>query len=169
MRAEAARSFADTDAMDGADEGDGPSHTVLTFDLGGQTVGVSVAYVREILDLQPVTGLPKAPTVVEGVIDVRGASVPVFDLSPVLGLAAMPPGPDSRLIVFEQPDGRAFAVRAEKVRDVFRIEPEAIERPPDLPGHGVDALLLGLCRRDGALVVLLAAEHLFDRVGRGIG
>ncbi len=162
MRAEAAG--ADEPAVE-TDEGDDSAATFLTFDLGGQTIGVGVRHVREILDLQPVTRLPNAPMDVEGVIDVRGASVPVMDLAPRLGLGAAEAGPDARMIVFERAGGRPFGVMADKVREVFRVDPAAIEPAPAFDDAGGGAiggdLLVGLCRRDGALVVLLAAERLF--------
>jgi purine-binding chemotaxis protein CheW len=166
MRADPTSWADESDPVDADVLEDDPSFTFLTFDLDGQTVGISVAAVREILDLQPVTRLPNAPMHVEGVIDVRGASVPVFDLSPTLGLSAGPPGADSRLIVFERDGGRPFAVMADRVREVARIDPAAVEPPPAFENAVDPDLLLGLCRRDGALVVLIAADRLFDD-GRG--
>lgn len=167
MRADTAMRDEAPDGVEAAE--DDPSSTFLTFDLGGQTVGVSVSAVREILDRQKVTRLPNAPMEVEGVIDVRGASVPIYDLAPRLGLGAGEDGPDTRMIVFEREGARAFGVVADKVREVFRIEPDAIEPPPAFEQGGEPALLLGLCRRDGALVVLLAADCLFDGERGGFG
>lgn len=137
--------------------------TFLAFDLGGQRLGVSVERVREILDLQPMTRLPDAPHEVRGVIDVRGASVPILDLAARLGLDAAEAGPEARVIVFDLGEAgrpRAFGVLADRVRDVRRIAPEAIEPPPTLAG-GRGAATRGLARVEDGLVVLLDLDRLF--------
>ena len=55
------------------------------FEAGGQSYALDVALVREIVRSQPVTPLPNAPALIEGVAELRGGLVPVLDLSRVLG------------------------------------------------------------------------------------
>jgi purine-binding chemotaxis protein CheW len=155
------RSDAYDSETDARDCDDNAARTFLTFDLGGQTFGVSVRNVREILDRLPITRLPGAAHDMEGVIDVRGASVPVLDLSQGLRLDPAGDGPDARMIVFERAGGDAVAVRTDRVREVCRIDRSAVEKPPRGDAHSGGDAVSGLFRRDGALVVLLAAERLF--------
>lgn len=148
----------------GADDGniihDDAESTFLTFDLDGQTFAVAVMRVREILDTQPLTRLPNAPHDILGVIDVRGESIPIVDLTARLGMGSAVEGPDTRMIVFEIERGgegpRPVGVLADRVRDVCRIEPADIEAAPDLGVANIHSdLILGLSRRDGALVVVV--------------
>jgi purine-binding chemotaxis protein CheW len=157
---EAAEAQAEVEAAEDA------ASTFLTFDLDGQTLGVAVRRVREILDLQPMTRLPNAPHEVRGVIDVRGASVPILDLACRLGMGGGETGEDTRVIVFESSGGqgrpRPVGVLADRVRDVRRIDREAVEAPPELgAGRLSPEVMIGLARLDGALVVLVDLDRLF--------
>jgi chemotaxis protein methyltransferase CheR len=90
-------------AHDAGAEPDGQesANTFLTFDLAGQTLGIPVRSVREILDMQPLCRLPGGAIEAAGVIDVRGSSVPVVDLGRRLGLGGPEDGPENRIVVFE--------------------------------------------------------------------
>jgi len=113
-----------------------------------------------------VTQLPNASHDLLGVIDVRGASVPIVDLTAQLGIGHSQEGPDSRMIVFEmeQPDADPYplGILAERVRDVSRLTSEDIEPTPDLAaGGGRSDTVIGLCRRDGTLIVVVDLGRVF--------
>jgi purine-binding chemotaxis protein CheW len=138
----------------------------LTFDLDGQIFAVAVQCVREILDTQPITRLPNSTHDLLGVIDVRGASVPIVDLTAHLGIGASEEGPDTRMIVFEfeQPDAdpRPLGILAERVRDVCRLRLEDFEKAPEIADGGArNDLVLGLYRLDGALMVVIDLARAF--------
>lgn len=148
------------------EEDDEFSSTFLTFDLQDQSFAVKVEYVREILDAEPVTKLPNAPPDVLGVIDVRGASVPVFDLYGRLGTTGTEGQADTRLVVFEiktaQGGIRPVGILSDRVRDVTRIRTQDIETKPDLGEFNVDPdLVIGLCRLNKKLVILLDLGTMF--------
>ena len=78
----------------------------LTFGLADEVFAVTVHQVREVLDLQPIARIANAPALLLGMIDVRGAGVPVIDLKGKLGIPAR--GGDtehSRIVVLEVADG----------------------------------------------------------------
>lgn len=140
--------------------------TYVTFDLAGETVGVSVSRVREILDMVPVNRMPNASMEIEGVIDIRGESIPVLDIGGRLGLHRSAEGEETRIIVMEisGPDGdRPIGVPADRVRDVTSITATQIEAPPRaIDGHAPAQHLRGLARHDGLLVFLLDIDTLFN-------
>lgn len=139
------------------DEEEDLSSTYLTFDLGGQTLGVEVRNVLEILDRQRITRLPNAPMDVEGVVDVRGRSIPILDLGSRLGLQHGDDGDDVRILVLEINGGRKpIGVLADRVRNVEVIPTAEIEPVPSTGLDGWDTgSLQGLSRRGSDLVVLL--------------
>jgi purine-binding chemotaxis protein CheW len=73
--------------------------TVVTFGLGDAVFALPVAPVLEILDARDAAPLPRAPAHLLGLIDRRGASVPVVDLRRLLGLPERADTPDTRIIV----------------------------------------------------------------------
>jgi purine-binding chemotaxis protein CheW len=138
----------------------------LTFDLDGQIFAVAVQCVREILDTQPITRLPNSSHDLLGVIDVRGASVPIVDLTAHLGIGSSTEGQDTRMIVFEfeRPgaEPRPLGILAERVRDVCRLRLEDFEKAPEISDGSVrNDLVLGLYRLDGTLIVVVDLARAF--------
>src|SRR5436309_14010618 len=70
---------------------------VLIFEVGSQRYGLPAAGVRELVRAVTVTPLPRAPAIVEGVIDLRGTIVPVLDIRARFRLPAKPPEPPHHL------------------------------------------------------------------------
>ena len=147
------------------------SGTYVTLELAGVTIGVAVRYVREILDLVTISPFPNAPANVEGLIDIRGQSIPVMDMRLWLGLEARDPSADTRIVVFEidRGDGeRPLGIFADRVRDVATIDMSEIEPAPDLGGTFSDSdSLLGLARKGENLIFLLDVERIFGSPGAG--
>ncbi|HEX2026740.1 MAG TPA: chemotaxis protein CheW [Nitriliruptorales bacterium] len=102
--------------------------------------------------------LPAAPAVVEGLIDLRGETVPVLDLRLRLGLAPRAPHPDHVLVVVDL-DGRTVALRADAALDVVEVPEEVIEDARDaVPGARFVAGLLH--SPDGIVVIHDLAQFL---------
>ena len=137
----------------------------LIFMLGGQWLATNVGQVREILDDQPITPLPKAPHDVEGMIDVRGNGVAMVDLSQHLGVHPMNTDKPRRVVVFEfSRDGRTplpIGVRTEAVRDVCLIQQDMIEAAPDSMRDWDQSMIEGIARIDGEIVVVVNLAAVF--------
>ena len=84
-------------SMDEAAGGD--ERQLVVFQLGGELYGVEIARVHEIIRLQAVTRVPRAPSFVEGVINLRGKVIPVVDLRRRFGLASAEHTRASRIVV----------------------------------------------------------------------
>lgn len=136
------------------------------LELRGQLYGVDVHQVREIVRGQEITPLPKAPELIEGVIDLRGAVIPVVDLGRALGGAALDGSPGERIAVLEV-DGLRFGLRVQAAVDVLSCPVEAVDPPPELAlqagYHAVRALVR---RAEGPPVLLLSLEELLAGVCR---
>ena len=52
----------------------------LTFEIGGESYGIDIKYVREIVGLQPITPVPELPDYIRGIINLRGKIIPVVDV-----------------------------------------------------------------------------------------
>ncbi|MCA9511089.1 MAG: chemotaxis protein CheW [Myxococcota bacterium] len=139
------------------------------FEVDGQVYALDVAQVREVVRCQEVTPLPKAPALIEGVIDLRGTIVPVLDLGRALGRAPVP-GDDPRArIAIIAADGLVLGLRVAAAIDVLPVAASALEDPPELATQsGYDAVS-AVVRRSGAggaPVLVLSLDHILECVHR---
>lgn len=104
------------------------SHTIelLVFELEGVRYGVGLDAAREVLRAVLITPLPGAPSVVEGIIDVRGTVVPVYDLRARFGLPPRRLHPDDRLVMVWTGD-RLTALRCERTEWITAVPAAAVD------------------------------------------
>ena len=135
-------------------------------EVRGRLYGLEVAQIREIVRSQEVTPLPKAPTLIEGVIDLRGSVIPVIDLCRALHGEPGGERQTTRIAVLEV-DGMAIGLRVEAAVDVLSVDARSVEEPPALATQaGYDAIRAVIRRPDAAPVLVLSVEHLLEGVYR---
>ena len=113
---------------------------VLTLTVGGQTCGLPVLVVRDVLGAQTITPIPLAPAEIQGAMNLRGRIVTAVDLRLRLGL---PPRPDAEAggaapmsIVVEQ-GGELYSMLADAVGDVISLAAtDRAPNPPSMVGSG---------------------------------
>ena len=111
-----------------------PAHRqILTFQLSDQVFGVDILRVREIRGWSSVTEVPETPAHVLGVLNLRGAIVPVIDLRTRLGLPGAEPTATTVIIVltvFVGDGRRDFGLVVDAVSDVSDLQPSDIRETP---------------------------------------
>jgi purine-binding chemotaxis protein CheW len=93
---------------------------VLVFELGGQRYGVPVAAVREVVRAVTIVPLPRAPAVIEGIVNFRGTIVPVLDVRRRFRLPARPAEHTDHLVV-ARAGRRLVALRVDRAVDLVRL------------------------------------------------
>jgi purine-binding chemotaxis protein CheW len=140
--------------------------TLATFRVGNAVYALDVAHVREVVRWQPVTLLPMAPRLIEGVIDLRGAVVPVVDLGRVHGAAAVAAGSSARIAIVAE-GGLVMGLAVDAALEVMSVDPTELEDPPALATQaGYDAVRAVVRRPSAAPVLLLSLEHILESVYR---
>jgi purine-binding chemotaxis protein CheW len=99
---------------------------VLVFEVSGQRYALPSSDVWEVLRAAAVVPLPRAPAVVEGVINLRGRLVPVLDLRTRFRLAAKPVEPTDHFVVAQAGD-RAVALRVDRATDLAPLGEADVE------------------------------------------
>jgi purine-binding chemotaxis protein CheW len=131
----------------------------LTFNLAGEEYGVDILAVREIRGWSRVTRSPQTPEHLLGVLNLRGAIVPIMDLRLRFGLERESFG-DNTVVIIVAVDERLFGIVVDAVSDVVDIDPAAIKPVPDM-GAVVDTRYLkGLATHVERMVMLLDVEKL---------
>lgn len=113
-----------------ADEARHEWETWVTCRVDREVFGLPVAQVQEILRVSALTRVPHAPFPVRGVTNLRGYVLPVVDLRLRLGLPAVEPGPQARVMVV-QTRGRLIGLLVDSVEQVTQVDRLAVEPPPE--------------------------------------
>ncbi len=99
---------------------------VLVFEVGGQRYGLPVDDVQELLRTVSIVPLPRAPAIVEGIINLRGRIIPVLDVRGRFRLPARSLEPSDHFIVARAGE-RVVALRVDRAVDLVRLEAADIE------------------------------------------
>lgn len=124
------------------------------FRVGDQLYGLNILRIREIVRPQKLRPVPKAPTFIEGVINLRGAVIPVVDLRRRFDLPIPPNDRKTRIMICAL-SGRIVGLQVDEVVEVRRYSRQEIQPAPHfLQGRGAE-YFLGVCRRDEDLVMVI--------------
>jgi purine-binding chemotaxis protein CheW len=142
------------------------SNQVLSFRLGEETYGVDILAVKEIRGWAPVTRIPQSSEHVLGVLNLRGAIVPIMDLRRLFSLASADFTPVTVVIVMSiaTPNGhRECGIVVDAVSDVVDIPPDSIRPTPALSGQATNDFIAGLAHVEDRMLILLDATELLGR------
>lgn len=136
------------------------------FEVREGIYALDVGCVREVVRWQPVTPLPKAPALIDGVIDLRGGVIPVIDLGRALYGERSEPGTRTRIVVAEV-EGLVVGLVVDAATDVLPVDVTALDDPPALAAQaGYDATRAVVRRPDAAPILVLSLEHVLESVYR---
>jgi len=143
------------------DESNDDDEQVVVFRLDKEEFGVPIDSVQEIVRVpEQLTHVPKAPPFVEGVINLRGAVLPVIDLRRRLGMPAVERSDRQRVMVFLI-EGMRTGFIVDSVAEVLRIHKSAIEAAPRLSSaQGKLLARMANLEKQKRMVQLIAPEHL---------
>lgn len=143
------------------------SFMALTFDLDGERFAISVKNVQEVIDPLDMTMVPNADPFAPGLINVRGAVVPVLNLQHRLGVKESERTADTRFVVIEaiiDEDRTNFAIVADSVHEVFEVEESKIHPAPALGMKWPFEYIIGIAQRDDCMVIFLDTEVIFKPI-----
>ena len=105
----------------------------LTFGLGEEVFALETGSVREVIELVPVTRIPKTPPFMRGVINLRGHAVPVVDLRIKFDMPMVQDTVNTCVIIVDvDVDGELCSMGAivDSVREVFEMDSDQLNPPP---------------------------------------
>ena len=117
-----------------------------TFFVADLFFGVDVLHVQEVLRFQHMTGVPQAPDVVEGLINLRGQIVIAIDMRRRLCLPARAGDQTPMNMVVRTEDG-AVSLLVDEIGDVLDVDAATYERPPDNLDPAVRELIAGVYKK----------------------
>lgn len=131
----------------------------VSFTVADGEYAVDIMQVREIKGWTDVTQLPNQPDYMRGVLNLRGAIVPIFDLRRRFGLGLTEATP-IHVVVIVQLDDRVVGILVDTVSDILSVNADEIRPVPDVDGRKDQEFLLGLATVGERMVALLGIEKL---------
>jgi len=137
----------------------------LTFSLSGEMYGLRILNVKEIIEYGNLTEIPMMPAFIRGVINLRGAVVPVIDLSARFGGPASQIGRRTCIVIIELADGETrqdVGIVVDAVSEVIEIPGSEIEPAPAFGAKIRTDFIDGMGKVAGKFVILLNIQQVLS-------
>ena len=137
----------------------------LTFMLGGELYALGILAIKEIIEYSGVSTVPMMPAAIRGVINLRGAVVPVLDLAARFGRPASEIGKRSCVIIVEvnaHGGQQVIGVMVDAVNAVLQIDDADIEPAPGFGARIRSDFIAGMGKVNGKFVILLDVDSVLS-------
>jgi len=146
-----------------ANIGEANGQELISFRIGTQEFCVDIMAVREIRGWTQATPLPQAPDYVCGVINLRGAVLPIVDLSARLGLGVTKP--DVRNVIIVVRIGpRLVGLLVDAVSEILTATAESIQPTPDVSCDAVKMFIKGILAFDGRMISWILLDRILPEL-----
>lgn len=142
------------------------SQDFVTIKLAGQTLGIPVLAVHDVLNAQQITKIPLSPDWVSGVLNLRGRIVTAIDLRTRLGLPPLEDGSKSMSVVVEHGE-EPYSLQIDTVGEVLSLDDQLFERNPVTLDPKWRDVSRGIYRLDGELLPILDVDRLLEFESNG--
>ena len=132
---------------------------LVAFRIGALEFCVDIMSVREIRGWTPATSIPHAPRYVRGVINLRGAVLPVIDLACRFGLASNEPTA-RHVIIVAQIGEQVAGLLVDAVSDILTMDESAIQPTPDVASSMARSFVRGVVALDGRMISIITLENI---------
>lgn len=137
----------------------------LTFMLSGETYAIGILRIKEIIQYGQLTEVPRMPDFIRGVINLRGAVVPVIDLSARFGKPPTAIGRRNCIIIIEVVMGEEtqnIGVMVDAVNAVLEIPADEVEPAPTFGTNIRADFIAGMGKINGKFVIILNIQHVLS-------
>jgi purine-binding chemotaxis protein CheW len=137
----------------------------LTFMLSGETYAISILRIKEIIQYGQLTDVPRMPNFIRGVINLRGAVVPVIDLGARFGKLPTAVGRRNCIIIIEVAIGeetQSVGVMVDAVNAVLEISAAEIEPAPSFGANIRADFIAGMGKVNGKFVIILNIQYVLS-------
>jgi purine-binding chemotaxis protein CheW len=139
--------------------GEDPELQWVTFKLAGETYGINVMQVQEVLRYNEIAPVPGAPPYVLGIINLRGNVVTVIDTRHRFGLQSGELSDNTRIVIIEA-DNHVVGILVDSVAEVVYLRQSEIENAPNVGNDESAKFIQGVCHKNGELLILIELDKL---------
>jgi len=133
----------------------------ISFAVGAEEYGLDLLRVKEVIRMRQITWLPKAPSCVKGIINLRGDVIPIMDLRERFGLVAQEQTAMTRVIVVEV-DGKPVGMVVDSASQVVRVPVDQFEPPPIMIGAGARDFVNAVAKLGDRLIIMIDVDRILS-------
>jgi purine-binding chemotaxis protein CheW len=130
----------------------------LAFQLGNEEYALDIKRISEIIKVRELTGIPRTPEFLLGIVSLRGVVVPVFDLRRRLHLGVSATMPTSRIVIC-QLDDATVGLLVDSINQVVNLSDDEIEPPPEVLDGREREMVSGIGRYQGRMIIILNVHN----------
>ena len=137
----------------------------LSFSVGKEHFALNVGRLVNILEMQNITKVPKAPEFMPGIINLRGEVLPVIDTNVKLGFGLTETTKNTCILVIESKisDSKVrFGILVDSVQEVLEIEGERILPSPSIGNKYETKLIIGVVEHKNRFIMIIDINKLLD-------
>lgn len=141
-------------------------HQYLTFMLKGEIFAIGILSIKEIIEYGKLTEVPSMPDFIRGVINLRGAVVPVVDLAARFGKNNTEIGRRTCIVIIEVNNGQSsqvIGVMVDAVNAVLEIPSNQIEAAPSFGAKIRAEFIKGMGKIEGNFVIILDVDKVLSQ------
>lgn len=131
----------------------------VTFKLAGETYGVNVMQVQEVLRYTEIAAVPGASYYTLGIINLRGKVVTVLDTRTRFGLPQVDPTEHTRIVIIETAT-HVVGILVDSVAEVVYLRQSEIDSSPNVGNDESSRFIQGVCNKGGELLILVDLDKL---------
>lgn len=137
----------------------------LTFMLSGEIFAIGILHIKEIIEYGQLTEVPRMPEFIRGVINLRGAVVPVIDLGARFGKPSAAISRRTCVVIIEvehEGEQQVVGVMVDAVNEVLDIPADQVEPAPNFGANIRSDFIRGMGKVDGKFVIILNVDHVLS-------
>lgn len=133
----------------------------VTFKLEGETYGINVMQVQEVLRYTEIAPVPGAPEYVLGIINLRGNVVTVIDTRHRFGLNSAEVSENTRVVIIEA-DQHVVGIMVDAVAEVVYLNQSEIDNAPNVGNDETSKFIQGVCNKNDELLILIDLNNMLS-------
>jgi purine-binding chemotaxis protein CheW len=137
----------------------------LSFELGNEMFAADVSKVLEILEMRTITKVPRSPSYMRGVINLRGSVLPVLDTRIKFGMEPKEDTVDTCIVVLNvlmEGEPLTLGALVDSVEEVLELTEADIEAPPSIGSKFNPEYLHGMVKMDETFIMVLNVDRVFS-------
>ncbi|MFW6389928.1 MAG: chemotaxis protein CheW [Halanaerobiales bacterium] len=137
------------------------SNQFIVFILNQQKFGINILQSREVIIASDLTSIPRSPDFIGGVINLREEIIPIIDLAKRFNLQKELKSEDDEVIIISV-NNTLIGLKVKEVEDIKKIEPDKINKAPEVTQGINQDYIQGIARLDNELIILININSIFS-------